>query len=133
MALFNSQLNPMDNHAAQAVEAALNMREAFLGLYERFGINPDPHFYRVGIHSGVATLGNCGSLNRRDFTAIGNNINQSKRLEENAQHGQIIISEVTLGYIEAAGGMDGVRFEAREPLSLKGIEEPVPIYEVFRP
>jgi adenylate cyclase len=132
MALFNTQLNPMDNHAAQAVEAALRMRDAFLALYERLGINPDPPFYRVGIHSGVATMGNCGSLSRRDFTAIGNNINQSKRLEENAQYGQIIISEITLGYIKAAGGMDGVLFETREPLSLKGIEEPVPIYEVFR-
>ncbi len=131
MALFNTQLNPLDNHAAQAVEAALTIRDAFVKLYKQLKINPKPHFYRVGIHSGVATLGNCGSLSRRDFTAIGATINQAKRLEENSTHGQIIISEDTLRYIEAAGGMPDVRFEPREPIQAKGIEEPIPIYEVF--
>jgi PAS domain S-box-containing protein len=132
MALFNTQLNPLENHAAQAVEAALMIRDAFVKLYKQLKINPKPHFYRVGIHSGVATLGNCGSLSRRDFTAIGATINQAKRLEENSTHGQIIISEDTLRYIEGAGGMPDVRFEPRDPIQAKGIEEPIPIYEVFR-
>jgi PAS domain S-box-containing protein len=132
MALFNTQLNPLENHAIQAVEAALTMRDAFIALYQQLGVNPEPHFYRVGIHSGVATLGNCGSLSRRDFTAIGATINQSKRLEENAAHGQIIVSEDTLRYIEAMGGMPNVVFEPRDPIQAKGIEEPIPIYEVFR-
>ncbi len=132
MALFNTQLNPLENHAVQAVEAALQMRDAFVTLYKRLKIKPDPHFYRVGIHSGVATLGNCGSFSRRDFTAIGATINQSKRLEENSHHGQIIVSEDTLRYIEAMGGMANAVFEPREPIQAKGIEEPIPIYEVFR-
>ncbi len=132
MALFNSQLNPLENHAAQAVEAALIMRDQFLALYKQLGLKPNPHYYRVGIHSGVATLGNCGSLSRRDFTAIGATINQSKRLEENATYGQIIISEYSLRYIEATGGMPNVKFEPRDPIQAKGIEEPIPIYEVFR-
>jgi PAS domain S-box-containing protein len=132
MALFNSQLNPLDNHAVQAVEAALSIRDAFLAFYKQIGIKPKPHFYRIGIHSGVATMGNCGSLSRRDFTAIGATINQSKRLEENSTPGQIIISEETLRYIEAGGGLPNVRFDPREPIQAKGIEEPIPIYEVFR-
>ncbi|MFN8448263.1 MAG: GAF domain-containing protein [Anaerolineae bacterium] len=77
MVLFNSQLNPDTNHARCAVLAALDLREAFVNLYQRLGVNPEPHYYRIGIHTGVATLGNVDSLNRRGFAAIGDTINLS--------------------------------------------------------
>ncbi len=134
MALFNSQLNPMDDHAARAVEAALLLRSAFLDFYARHGIEPDRHFYRVGIHSGVATLGNVGSLSRRDFTALGDTINLAHRLLENALPGQIIISETTCSLIQAALGPqpDGIYFEARESIKAKGRQQATPVYEVFK-
>src|SRR5690606_16283349 len=78
MVLFNTQLNPEPYHALRAVEMALDIRDAYIELYSRLGINPDPHLYCVGIHTGVATLGNVGSVNRRSFTAIGDSINLSK-------------------------------------------------------
>jgi len=130
MVLFNTQLNPMPDHALAALRMALELREAFLGLYQRLGIAPDPHYYRMGINSGVATLGNVGSLNRRSFTAIGDTINLSKRLEENAQSGQIIISE---GVCRAIGVTpDGVRFEEKPPILVKGKALPIQIFEVFK-
>lgn len=135
MSLFNSQLNPQTHHAGLAVEAALAIRAAFVALYAELGINPDPHFYRIGIHTGIATLGNVGSLTRRDFTAIGDTINLSKRLEENAGFGQIIISEDALQHFRAMGGgtlPDNIRFEPRDPLQVKGRQQLTPIYEVFR-
>lgn len=134
MALFNSQLNPMDDHGARAVEAALLLRSAFLDFYARHGLQPQPHFYRVGLHSGVATLGNVGSLSRRDFTALGDTINLAHRLLENAQPGQIIISAATCTLVQAALGhpLDGVHFEAREPIKAKGRQQATPVYEVFK-
>ena len=133
MALFNTQLNPMDDHALQAVLTALDIRDAFLKLYEELGIDPDPHYYRIGMHTGVATLGNVGSLNRREFSAIGDTINLSKRLEENATSGQIIISQETLDHIQSNGGGDSpVRFEEREPMQVKGRQQKARVYEVFR-
>ncbi|MEP6988499.1 MAG: GAF domain-containing protein, partial [Chloroflexota bacterium] len=110
MALYNTQLNPMEDHAHQALEAALLMREAFIKLYEWQGINPQPHYFRIGIHSGVATTGNVGSISRRDFTALGDTINLSHRLLENAKPGQILVSEACCGYIYKALGKypDGV-------------------------
>lgn len=133
MALFNTQLNPQDNHALQAVEAALRMRDAFITFYAELGIDPNPHFYRVGIHTGVATLGNVGSLNRREFSAIGDTINLAKRMEETALGGQIIISEDVLEAIEAYGGRPpAIRFEELEPVLVKGRQQKTRVYEVFR-
>jgi len=132
MALFNTQLNPQENHALNAAHAALLIRTRFAELYQQLGINPDPHFYRIGVHSGVATLGNVGSFTRRDFTAIGDTINLSKRLEENATDGQIIISEETHQLILASvGAASPFRFEEREPIKAKGRQQFTRVYELF--
>jgi class 3 adenylate cyclase len=133
MVLFNSQLNPDVNHARWAVLAALDLRDAFVRLYDQLGVVPEPHLYHIGIHTGVATLGNVGSLNRRSFTAIGDSINLSKRLQENASDGQIIISEDTLRHIAAHNPkLAEIRFEERAPLMVKGRTQQTRIYEVFR-
>jgi class 3 adenylate cyclase/PAS domain-containing protein len=135
MALFNSQLSPQQHHAELAVAAALNMRDAFIDLYAQLKIKPDQHYYRIGIHTGIATLGNVGSLNRRDFTAIGDTVNLSKRLEENASAGQIIVSEDTLRHIQANADdtvLSAIDFQERESLQVKGRQQLTRIYEVFR-
>lgn len=135
MALYNTQLNPQQNHAWLALEAALMMRDVFIGLYQRKGIQPNPHFYRIGIHTGIATLGNVGSLNRRDFTAIGDTINLAKRLEENAKSGQIILSDTCKQAIELAspnGVAVGYRFVELPPVQAKGRQQQTRVYEGFR-
>lgn len=134
MVLFNTQLNPMEDHAWRAVKTALAIRDAFVELYAELGVDPDPHFYRLGMHTGIATLGNVGSLRRREFTAIGDTINLSKRLEENATSGQLIVSEDTRRHIEthSNGHMSEIRFEERDPVKVKGRQQLTRIYEVFR-
>jgi adenylate cyclase len=133
MVLYNSQLNPLADHALCAVEAALEARRRFTELYRRLGAEPDPHQYQIGIHTGIATLGNVGSLNRRNFSAIGDSINLSKRLEENAESGQIIISEDTLRHIEAAHKRipGHIRAVERGAVQVKGRRQLTRIYEVF--
>lgn len=128
MCLFNTQLNPMEDHAARAVEAALLIRETFVDLYHQLGVNPDPHYYRIGMNTGVATMGNVGSISRRDFTAIGDTINLSKRLEENATPGQILIGETTYAHLE----QQPIRFIELEPLQVKGRQQTTRVYEIFR-
>ena len=133
MVLFNTQLNPDADHAFCAVETALALRDAFVDLYKRLGIDPQPHYYRIGIHTGVATLGNVGSMNRRSFTAIGDTINLSKRLQENATGGQIIISEDSCATSSNRQTIfDQIRFEERESIQVKGRTQLTRIYEVFR-
>ncbi len=132
MALFNTQLNPQEHHALNAAHAALLIRARFAELYQQLGISPDPHFYRIGVHSGIATLGNVGSFTRRDFTAIGDTINLAKRLEENATDGQIILSEETHQLILASvGAASPFRFEEREPIKAKGRQQFTRVYELF--
>jgi class 3 adenylate cyclase len=134
MVLFNTQLNPQMNHALSAVEAALDLRDALLWLHS----NPDfpvvEPYYRIGIHTGEATLGNVGSSKRRNFTAIGDTINLSKRLQENARNEQIIISEDVLRDIIAEVGdlPAHIHLEERDPLQVKGRQQLTAIYEVFR-
>jgi adenylate cyclase len=111
------------------------MRDQFIELYRELGINPEPHYYRIGMHTGVCTLGNVGSLTRRDFTAIGDTINLSKRLEENATSGQIFVSGETRAHLEAslpAGAAAPYRFVEHEPIQVKGRTQKTLIYEVFR-
>lgn len=134
MVLFNSQFNPQSDHPLRAIEAALLMRDAYQDLYRKHGIDPQPHYYRVGIHSGVATLGNVGSINRRDFTALGDTINLSHRILENAKPGQVIISEDCRGYIErlTQGIPEHLQLEERQAIKAKGRQQFTPIYEVYK-
>ena len=134
MSLFNSQLNDQPDHARLALEAALNMRDAFLELDRRLGLDTASHYFRVGIHSGIATLGNVGSINRRDCTASGDPITLATRLEENAAAGQIIVSADALAHAQARPhpALAAMRFEERDLLQVRGRQQRTPIYEVFR-
>ena len=133
MALFNTQLNPDLHHAQMALECGLLMRERFVDLYREMNIDPDPHYYIIGMFTGVATLGNIGSFQRREFTALGNSINTAKRIQENAARGTITIVQQTLDHILA--NQDGGRsydFCPRDPISGKGLSVAMPAYEVSR-
>jgi adenylate cyclase len=132
MALWNTQLNPLENQAELAMECALLMKENFHALYQRLGINPSPPWYRVGVHTGFAVLGNVGSPSRRDFTAIGDTINLAKRLEENTPYGQLIFSEDTLKLFQQTSPNAPYRFEERPAILGKGKSTATQVYEVFR-
>ena len=133
MALFNTQLNPQRNHAQMALECGLLMRERFVELYRQMGIDPEPHFYIIGMFTGEATLGNVGSFQRREFTALGNSINTAKRIQENAARGTITIVQQTLEHILARHqGPQRYDFRPRAPISGKGLSVAMRAYEVSR-
>ena len=133
MALFNTQLNPEVNHAQQALDCALLMRERFEILYQELGIQPQPHYYVIGMYTGDATLGNVGSFNRREFTALGHSINTSKRVQENAARGSVTIVQQTLDHIERFNnGRLAYQFRPRDPIFGKGLSQGIQAYEVYR-
>jgi PAS domain S-box-containing protein len=135
MVLVNSQLNPVPDHAWRAVSMAIALRDAYLTLYEQMGIPADECAYRIGIHTGIATLGNVGSAARRSFTALGDCINLTKRLQENAPPGDIIISQDTLDHLLRHSRRDqlaDLRFDERDAVQVRGRQQSTRIYEVTR-
>lgn len=132
MALFNTQLNPMEDHSLRAVRATLAIRNAFLEVYSELGIDPAPHYYRAGIHTGIATLGNVGSVRRREFTAIGDTINTAKRIEENCTYGKMIISEATYTHLQPyLNGDTSIDIKDGGQVKMKGKTSEMQVYEVY--
>jgi PAS domain S-box-containing protein len=128
MALFNTQLNRSEDHAWDALQAALDMIQALRQAYRQ---SRDTVYFRLGIHTGEATLGNVGSTQRREFTALGDSINLGKRLEENARNGELLISEAT--YLAAKPHLakaPHIDITPQGTLQVKGRQQATPVYKV---
>lgn len=124
MAWFNAPL-AQEDHARRAVEAALQLRDATTRLHHE--VTTDLRLsFGIGIHTGEALLGLVGSERRLDYTAIGDSVNTAKRIQESAEHGQILISGSTLKQLGSA-----VQVRPIEGMSLKGKLDPIAIFEVL--
>jgi PAS domain S-box-containing protein len=133
LGLFNTQLNPSEDHALRAVLAALEMAEGFCALYRHLGEPAGARYFRIGINSGVATLGNVGSATRREFTAVGDSVNAAHRLLENAQDGEIVLSEATYcACADVLQRIPGLTLRCEEEISVKNRREPIHIYRFYR-
>lgn len=91
MAFFNAPL-PQDDHTLRAVRAALAMQNAII-QYNLSETTHHPMSFGIGIHVGPAVVGNIGTSQQMNFTAIGDTVNVAKRLQENARGGQILLSQ----------------------------------------
>jgi adenylate cyclase len=74
-ALWNAPEHQAD-HAARACAAALHFRELSKLPVRGHSLNT-----RIGLHTGVANVGNFGSEDRVDYTAIGESVNLASRME----------------------------------------------------
>lgn len=124
MAVFGAPLD-MPDHAARAIKTALEMRERLLEFNAERKEGPQLRI-RIGINSGKATAGEIGSMNKREYTVLGDTVNTASRLESSvAKPMMVVVGENTF---EAVKG----QFEMR-PLgkaTLKGKEREVSVYEV---
>ena len=80
MALFNIPIKRAD-HAAAAVAASAKLQELLPELSERLGVLLHAS---IGIASGFARVGRLGSDDIKDYTAIGDVVNQAARLQAQA-------------------------------------------------
>ncbi len=132
-AFWNPVIYPQPDHARRACAAALDIQVA-LGLLiaEQWQGRGDEAFsglrLRIGLATGNAVVGPCGSEQKYDYTCIGDSVNVASRLESaNKFYGtRILVSGAT--YDQAGTG-----FVVR-PLGgvqVKGKTQAVPIYELL--
>jgi adenylate cyclase len=93
MALFGAPFQ--SEHAVRdAVRAATLMQHKMSDLNQaRVQQNLPPIHIGIGLHSGLAVVGNIGSSDRVQYTAIGDTVNVAARLVSKAAASQIIVSE----------------------------------------
>jgi adenylate cyclase len=116
-------------HADLACESALGMKAKLEELNKKWSKEGLPYLkIGIGIHTGKAVVGNIGSEERFDYTAIGDDVNLSSRLEGVTKQYDvyILISEFTLNELSK-------EFIVREldHVTVKGKNHPIKIYEVL--
>lgn len=82
MALWNAPLDIPD-HPRKAARAALAMRAALDAINARTGQNLQ---IGIGLHRGMACVGNLGSAQRFSYSAIGDSVNLAARVEGLTKH-----------------------------------------------
>ena len=126
MVVFNDPI-PCDEPMRKAIALAIDMRETFSDLVPTWQKLDYQLGFGVGIASGYATLGVIGDEGRYDYTANGNVVNLASRLCDEAENGQILISQKA--YVEVEGH---VEVEPIEDLYVKGVNRPVKAFNVVR-
>jgi class 3 adenylate cyclase/tetratricopeptide (TPR) repeat protein len=122
---------PHEDDARRAVLAGLDlvvaMQDARADLDRRLGVAPD---VRIGIHTGrvvVTDLSDDHSVAERD-SIVGVVPNFAARIQQAAEPGMVVISDVTQQLVDADFYMQSLG--ERE---LKGISRPVEVFAVERP
>jgi adenylate cyclase len=127
MVFWNAPHLQLD-HVERACRAALSAKEASDALNTQFEAEGLPPFVvRFGIHSGDAVVGNVGSAERMDYTALGHSVNLAARLEGlNKEFGTtILVSESVRAQVEHS-----FRFKAIASVIAKGMTTETPVYEL---
>ncbi|TFH60397.1 MAG: HAMP domain-containing protein [Candidatus Zixiibacteriota bacterium] len=113
--------------AVACVKMAIAMRKRMQELerlWKDSGLEK-PLRCRMGINTGLCTVGNFGSDDRMDYTIIGGGVNLAARLESACAPDEILISYETYAHVN-----DLIHCEERDKLSVKGIAQPVTTYQV---
>ena len=128
MAFWNAPVD-IDGHALHACRAAIKMREALAGLNEQdaFGFaNRGLEAVKIGIglHTGEACVGNMGSQRRFNYTAMGDTVNTSARIESSSKAVgmDVVVSE------DVARAVPGFAFLEAGAMPLKGKSRPMKLF-----
>jgi adenylate cyclase len=125
MALFGAPTTTPED-ASNALNAAVAMQRRILGINQELRDEGLPEIgVGMGLHTGEVIVGYIGSERRSEYTAIGDTVNTSSRLESNAHGGEILISDAT-----AKAARSRYKLQPREPITVKNREQPVVLWEV---
>jgi adenylate cyclase len=124
MAIWNAP-DPQPDHALRAVRAALSILESCRQEHAKLKNPAYKLQFRIGVTTGDVMIGNVGTRELFNYTAIGDTVNLAQRLEITAQPGQVLIDQATYSITA-----DHIRAVALEPVQVKGKSQPVAIYDL---
>jgi len=123
MALFNAPL-PQEYYVHHAVYAAWRIQQALQEIHQELPVHHRLPF-GIGIATGEAVIGNVGTYNLVNFTAVGTTVIKAHALQELASPGKILICHTTYETVKNV-----VQAQARPPIHIKGQVHPESVYEV---
>lgn len=114
------------NNHNNLVNAAVAIQKTVEDLnYKRRKSNQEILTVGIGIHIGPAVIGNIGSLDRMDYTVVGDVVNLASRFCDVAKPGQIIAPTELYSQIQSlypASNLGAIK--------IKGRDEPIEICEI---
>lgn len=100
---FETDLVSTD-HAERAVACAISIQEKNLKQNLLAAKRSEPVYpLRIGIHTASVFLGDLGSGDRIDFTAVGNGVNYAKRMEQACEMHSVLFSSTTKDLVASLG------------------------------
>lgn len=128
MAFWNAPLDDPE-HAKNALRAALNMLGKLDAFNKEISTEGVPPFgMGIGINSGNVVVGNMGSVQRFDYTCLGDTVNLASRLEGQSKPYGV---KVILGPLTAEHVKDEFATVELDTIAVKGKKEGVKIYTVL--
>ena len=123
MAFFNAPL-PQPDYTLHAIRAALRIRESVAQIHQELPA-PQRLNFGIGIASGDAVIGNVGTAQRMNYTALGDCVNVARRLQETALGGQILLNAPLYRQMH-----DQIQAKPLGLVHLKGRATPEAVYEL---
>jgi class 3 adenylate cyclase/type II secretory pathway predicted ATPase ExeA len=118
-----------DDDARRAVYAAHDVLDHLPALNEALskdhGVEVD---VRIGIHTGLVVVGDVGAGERQEALALGETPNIAARIQGQAAPGTVLLSDATRGLLG-----DQFELQARGDTQLRGISQPVALYQSMQP
>lgn len=122
MALFNAPV-PQADHALRAARCAARLRDRIIQWGE---LHSPALKVRVGLHTGEAVVGNIGTQEFMNYTAIGDTVNIAKRLQEESAENGVLISGESASLLPT-----GQLYLSPVPSQrLKGISTPIDCFQL---
>jgi class 3 adenylate cyclase len=125
-ALFGAPLAHED-HPQRALYAALRMQEEIRRYGDRLlSRGGEPIEIRVGVNTGEVVVRSLTTGQAHvEYAPIGHTTNLAARMQAVARSGSVVVSESTRRLVEGYFSLRAIG-----PTRLKGLSEPVPVYEV---
>jgi adenylate cyclase len=127
--VFWNAPRPQGDHVERACRAALSAKAASDALNAQFEAEGlQPFAVRLGIHVGDAVVGNIGSLERMEYTVLGNTVNLAARLEGlNKEYGTaILVSDAVRCRVENL-----FRFRSIGFVPVRGMTTEIQVHEII--